>query len=239
MSISRDGAFTLFARPASEGDKLFGAETRPESRAQTRAESRAGARAATAAEPTRDTKVHLDDHRVQPQSSRSQPTEDSNDLPATLTSSLESLSIDPKTGNARILSHKRIKELKSLRALMMTTAGSVSLNVHPNTSQDCFDETKRMKEVTQRCIQDCIEKNHADSTGALLYTPGYLETIGPSNFYISEGHRGHGYNERFQKAVEERESKHGIKMDPLRMFIENAAKNKQKLFQSAGVNFKM
>ena len=87
------------------------------------------------------------------------------------------------TGVTRILSHKRISELKSLRDLMMTATGSISLNVHPETSQECIDETQRMKEITQRCVKDCIEKNHADNAGPLLYTPGYMETIGPSKFY--------------------------------------------------------
>ena len=75
---------------------------------------------------------------------------------------------------------------------MMTATGSVSLNVHPQTSQDCIDENQRMKEITHRCIQDCIEKNHADNAGPLLYTPGYMETIGSSKFYQVDNDRIHG-----------------------------------------------
>jgi len=35
-------------------------------------------------------------------------------------------------------------------------------------------------------------------------------------------------------ATEAADVSHGIKMDPLRLWIENAAKNKQKIFQSGG-----
>lgn len=232
MSISRDGAFTLFAAepgPKSDVDKLFEIATKAEAEA----------------------KVHQAESRVQSKSNRVRMDlgVDSGDITGTLTntsgvstntltSAMADLSIDPKTGQPRILSHKRIKELKSLRALMMTAAGSVTLNVHPDTSQDCVEENKRMKEVMRRCIQDCIERNHTDHTGPLLCTPGFVESIGPSKFYQSEEHRGYEYNERFEAAVRERDAKHGIKMDPLRHFVENAARNKQKLFQSGGAAMK-
>jgi hypothetical protein len=135
-------------------------------------------------------------------------------------------------GNA--LGHKRIKELKALKELMMTTTGSVGINVHPETSADINEENKRMREVTIKCIQDCMGRNQTDSTGALLVTPGFLEAIGPSNFYKSDAGAGFVLNDRFQEALKNVDVSRGLKMDKQGKWVENAAKNKQKMFVSGG-----
>ena len=135
-------------------------------------------------------------------------------------------------GNA--LGHKRIKELKALKELMMTTTGSVGINVHPETSADVNEENKRMRQVTIQCIQDCMERNQTDSTGSLLVTPGYLEALGPSNFYKSDAQQGFVLNDRFQEALKNVDVSRGLKMDGQGKWVENAAKNRQKMFVSGG-----
>ena len=66
----------------------------------------------------------------------------------------------------------------------MTQSGSFGLNVHPDVSQECLEENKRMRLVTQKCVADCIERNQTDSTGSLLITPAYMDTIGSKKYYL-------------------------------------------------------
>jgi hypothetical protein len=77
-------------------------------------------------------------------------------------------------------------------------------------------------------------RNQTDSTGALLVTPGFLEAIGPSNFYKSDAGAGFVLNDRFQEALKNVDVSRGLKMDKQGKWVENAAKNKQKMFVSGG-----
>lgn len=137
--------------------------------------------------------------------------------------------------NKELFSYKRVKEIRTLRDQLMSTSGSLGLNVHPeanpNNLKDAFDS----RLLTMKMGLDTIEKNQHDSTWTLLAIPGYLEAIGTDKIYKSQQKTDIIYDESYQKAVKLYDGKDGIKIDPVREWSESAVKNNVKIFTSGGV----
>jgi len=160
-------------------------------------------------------------------------------------SALAKLSISTATGTAsgghnkmdftgpgpHSLSKARIKEIRTLRDSLMSTAGSFAMNVHPEASPDAQEEAAASVRITKEMVKETMDKNRVDQTWTLLTTPGYYEAVGPSK---SDTQIGFAPSEKFDKAVREADVSQGIKRDPLRVWSEDGVKNKIKLFAAGG-----
>lgn len=143
-------------------------------------------------------------------------------------SPLDRLKVEPQIGSvSKVFYTHRIRDMKSLRDQMLTTAGAYSLAFQPenalNSSNfDCnFDANNEanMKSTrddlanrsqqkllatlqsTREMSKAVVEKNKADSTWAVLTTPGYLEAVGESRVFLSECHLRHTNNDEFEEKV--------------------------------------
>jgi hypothetical protein len=137
--------------------------------------------------------------------------------------------------NKELFSYKRVKEIRTLRDQLMSTSGSLGLNVHPEANPDNLKDAFDSRLLTMKMGLDTIEKNRHDSTWMLLATPGYLEALGANKIYKTQQQNDIIYDESYEKAVRQYDGKEGIKIDPVREWSESAVKNNVKIFTSGGV----
>lgn len=99
------------------------------------------------------------------------------------------------------LGKARIKAMRTLRDQLMSTSGSLAMNVHPEASPDAQSDAKESVRVTQEMVKETIEKNRVDQTWTLLSTPGYYEAVGPDQIFKSDTSLGFLVDDKFDKAV--------------------------------------
>lgn len=157
---------------------------------------------------------------------------------STPSQALNKLSISASTGTIHgspgSFGKARIQAMRTLRDQLMSTSGSLAMNVHPEASPDAQSDAKESVRVTKEMVKETIEKNRVDQTWTLLATPGYYEAVGPDQIFKSDTQLGFLVNDRFDEAVKNADVSQGIKRDPLRVWSEDGVKNKIKIFQSGG-----
>lgn len=157
------------------------------------------------------------------------------DSKAQLSSSLSKMGISGNVGTSKLLFVKnKCMEMKTLRDQLMTTTGSVALNVHPEASPDNQQDQLQSLIMTKKLATECVERNQYDQTWNILSTPGYYEAVGPEKIFKSDCHTNHTTNAAFEKAVRDADVSNGISGDALTLWAENAVANKVKVFVSGG-----
>jgi len=157
------------------------------------------------------------------------------DSKAQLSNSLSKMGISGNVGTSKLLFVKnKCMEMKTLRDQLMTTTGSVALNVHPEASPDNQQDQLQSLIMTKKLATECVERNQYDQTWNILSTPGYYEAVGPEKIFKSDCHTNHTTNAAFEKAVREADVSNGISGDALTMWAQNAVANKVKVFVSGG-----
>ena len=134
----------------------------------------------------------------------------------------------------KVFVKNRIMEVRSLRDQLMTTNGSLAMNVHPEANPDTQAETLASLALTKRLGMQTMERNRQDQTWTILSTPGFLEAVGADKVFKSDTHIMHSTNEAFEKAVRQADCSQGIQKDAIRIWSESAVKQKIKLFVSGG-----
>jgi len=134
----------------------------------------------------------------------------------------------------KVFVKNRIMEVRSLRDQLMTTNGSLAMNVHPEANPDTQAETLASLAMTKRLGMQTMERNRQDQTWTILSTPGFLEAVGADKVFKSDTHIMHTTNEAFEKAVRKVDTSQGIQKDAIRIWSESAVKQKIKLFVSGG-----
>ena len=134
----------------------------------------------------------------------------------------------------KIFVKNRIMEVRSLRDQLMTTNGSLAMNVHPEANPDTQAETIASLAMTKRLGMQTMERNRQDQTWSILSTPGFLEAVGADKVFKSDTQIMHTTNEAFEKAVRQVDTSQGIQKDAIRIWSESAVKQKIKLFVSGG-----
>lgn len=134
----------------------------------------------------------------------------------------------------KIFVKNRIMEVRSLRDQLMTTNGSLAMNVHPEANPDAQAETIASLAMTKRLGMQTMERNRQDQTWSILSTPGFLEAVGADKVFKSDTQLMHTTNEAFEKAVRQADNSQGIQKDAIRIWSESAVKQKIKLFVSGG-----
>jgi len=99
------------------------------------------------------------------------------------------------------LGKARIKAMRTLRDQLMSTSGSLAMNVHPEASPDAQNDAAESVRITKVMVKETIEKNRVDQTWTLLATPGYYEAVGPEQIFKSDTQLGYLVDDKFDKAV--------------------------------------
>lgn len=129
---------------------------------------------------------------------------------------LQKMCISPSEGTSESFSRRRIREVKSLRDQLMTTAGRDALNARlmlldankgvgeqtlsygPDAefydaiirnSSGKVSATKMDALMIQNMVQQTKVKNSVDQTWPIFVTPGFQEVMGPDNIYVSNTKR--------------------------------------------------
>jgi hypothetical protein len=147
---------------------------------------------------------------------------------------LGKLSITGKLGNTFSLSKPRLRDIRALRDHLMSTSGSFTLNVNPDSSPDAQTEVQESIAVTKDMVRDTMMKNKVDQIQGLIETPGYYEAVGPDDIFKSDVHNNYQNTPAFQDAVRAADTTKGIKRDELRVWSEDGIKNKIQIFAAGG-----
>jgi len=147
---------------------------------------------------------------------------------------LGKLSITSNGGNTFSLSKPRLKDIRALRDHLMSTSGSFTLNVNPDSSPDAQTEVMESIAVTKEMVRDTMMKNKVDQIQGLIETPGYYEAVGPADIFKSDVHQNFQNTPAFQNAVKAADVTKGIKRDELRVWSEDGIKNKIQIFAAGG-----
>jgi len=147
---------------------------------------------------------------------------------------LGKLSITGKLGNTFSLSKPRLRDIRALRDHLMSTSGSFTLNVNPDSSPDAQTEVQESIAVTKDMVRDTMMKNKVDQIQGLIETPGYYEAVGPDDIFKSDVHHNYQNTPAFQDAVKAADVTKGIKRDELRVWSEDGIKNKIQIFAAGG-----
>lgn len=147
---------------------------------------------------------------------------------------LNKLSITGTQGNTFSLSKPRLKEIRALRDHLMSTSGTFTLNVNPESSPDAQQEVQESIAVTKDMVRETMAKNKVDQIQSLIETPGYYEAVGPADIFKSDVHQNFQFTPAFENAVKAADVTKGIKRDELRVWSEDGIKNKIKIFAAGG-----
>jgi len=147
---------------------------------------------------------------------------------------LGKLSINNSTGNTFSLSKPRLRDIRALRDHLMSTSGSFTLNVNPDSSPDAQTEVQESIAVTKEMVRDTMMKNKIDQIQSLIETPGYYEAVGPAHIFMSDVRQSFQDGPAFQSAVRAADVTKGIKRDELRVWSEDGIKNKIQIFAAGG-----
>ncbi len=92
--------------------------------------------------------------------------------------------------NTESFCKRRVAEVRSLKDQLYTATGLQQLNARltladPEIQAEFRDE----REMIEKMINNTKQKNKVDQTWPILSTPGFSNTVGIENIYISDTHR--------------------------------------------------
>eukprot|EP00602_Paraphysomonas_sp_CaronLab_P005729 CAMPEP_0185031876 /NCGR_PEP_ID=MMETSP1103-20130426/19566_1 /TAXON_ID=36769 /ORGANISM="Paraphysomonas bandaiensis, Strain Caron Lab Isolate" /LENGTH=523 /DNA_ID=CAMNT_0027567553 /DNA_START=319 /DNA_END=1890 /DNA_ORIENTATION=+ len=156
--------------------------------------------------------------------------------------SLTKLGIAPKTGTVSNVSpayrRNRMKEVRSLRDQMLTTAGGVSMHAseHCRIGKDVLDPVKSFQK-TATMAREAKSANGEDQVTDLISISGFFEKVGPDKFYRSVSKSFHEADDSFLEAIKSRRDPAITKADFVRVWADDALLHGRKLFSSMGGGF--
>lgn len=165
------------------------------------------------------------------------------------------LDIGTAVSTTQVYQKHQIRKVRTLRDKMMTSTGSATLFTTDghNLPPDVLDPV-RAHHTTLLASKRTREINEEDHTGDLLKTPGFLENIGPNNFYMTNNKSVFTYPEnKFTEAVSatsyflsvcliivqllNRDTPSVTKPDLIKVWAEDALSHGRKLFCYGGGGF--
>lgn len=111
--------------------------------------------------------------------------------------------VTPSSSGSNVYQKHQIRKVRNLRDRMLTSTGSADLfssNGHSLPS-DVLNPV-RARQTTLISAKLTKEENEEDHTTELLKLPGFLENIGPDNFYLTNNKVMYNYTDNsFTEAV--------------------------------------
>lgn len=127
---------------------------------------------------------------------------------------------------------------KALRDQLLTTSGAFSLFASPLSpiKTDMLDSRKTL-EKTLAAARQTKQLLEDDNTWDVLKTPGFVETVGISNFYQSVNSYQHPFTNKHDNMVKNRDLTNCVKSDDMKVWCNDTIRNGRKMFDSGGGGF--